>query len=343
MVDNGDEKDAQQPNEVDTDDISTTQANNTTGAPTAKLTQETSHTNKVDHSSPETSETATKTDEKKQKHLTLTIFGIIAAVLVVVIVAVVGYGYWDKQHAEERAYQQLQGLTQKPEGMNKQGGLPAFKASDFNPKAPSVDLYVDYFCPDCADLDHDTAPTLKKLAEARQINLYLHPVNFLDAKTKNHYSTRAAGVAAYISSHEPDKLLDFTSSMYDTDFHHQSLDGKNVTDQQIIDQALKAGVSKQVASAATNGSYTDYVQRATKYTLLRKDLFVDVRGEHRFSSPTITINGTMWKYRAMQKLENVSSALIQVIGLNERDVGNPQVTPSIGAHGQVGAIAKQYL
>ncbi|WEV42738.1 thioredoxin domain-containing protein [Bifidobacterium sp. ESL0682] len=260
-----------------------------------------------------------------------------------VIVAVVGYAYWDKQHAEDRAYQQLQELTQKPADMTKQGGLPTFKAGEFNPDAPSVDLYVDYFCPDCADLDRVLSLTLKKLADARQINLYLHPVNFLDAKTKNHYSTRAAGVAAYISSHEPDKLLDFTMAMYADNFMPSSKNGKDITDRQLTDLAIKAGVSKQVASAATNGTYTDYVQKATKYTLLRKDLFVDVHGEHRFSSPTIAINGTMWKYRAMQKLENVSPALVQVIGLRQQDVGNPQVMPSIGAHGQVRAMAKQYL
>ncbi|WEV41492.1 hypothetical protein OZX57_05510 [Bifidobacterium sp. ESL0682] len=63
---------------------------------------------------------------------------------------------------EEHTYQQvIGGLKQKPKDAITQGGLPAFKASEFNPDAPSVDPHVNYFCPDCATLDHAIAPTLK--------------------------------------------------------------------------------------------------------------------------------------------------------------------------------------
>lgn len=279
----------------------------------------------------------------QQKRRMMTVLAIIAAVLTVVIATVAGYGYWEKQHGEERAYQQLQKLSQKPIGMNDQGGLPTFKAINYNPEAPSVDIYVDYFCPDCADLDHIVYPTLKKLADARQINLYLHPVNFLDPKTKNHYSTRSASVAAYISSHEPDMLLDFTKAMFADNFMPSPKNGKDITDKQLSDLAMKAGVSKPTAVAATNGTYTDYVTAATKYTLLHKALFVDVGDEHRFSSPTIVINGAMWTYRDMEKLANTDPALIHVLGLEPQDVGNPKVTPSIGSHGKALPIPKRYL
>lgn len=280
---------------------------------------------------------------KPQKRWMMMVFAIIAAVLAVVIVSVAGYGYWEKRHGEERAYQQLQKLSQKPVGMNDEGGLPAFKAGDYNSEAPNVEIYVDYFCPDCADLDHVISPTLKKLAGARQINVYLHPVNFLDAKTKNHYSTRSASAAAYISSHEPDKLLDFTKAMFADDFMPSSKNGRDITDKQLSDLAIQSGVSKPTAEAATNGTYANYVKAATKYTLLHKDLFVDVGNEHRFSSPTIVINGTMWTYRDMEKLENTDPALVRVLGLDPKDIGNPQATPSIGAHGKALPIPKQYL
>ncbi|MBB2954629.1 putative DsbA family dithiol-disulfide isomerase [Bifidobacterium commune] len=280
---------------------------------------------------------------KPEKRRTMTVLAIIAAVLAVAIVTVAGYGYWERQHGEERAYQRLQKLSQKPVGMNDQGGLPAFKASNYNPEAPSVDIYVDYFCPDCADLDHVIYPTLKKLADARQINVYLHPVNFLDAKTKNHYSTRSATVAAYISSHEPDTLLDFTKAMFADDFMPSSKNGKDITDKQLSDLAIQVGVSKSTAEAATNGTYSDYVTRATKYTLLHKALFVDVGNEHRFSSPTIVINGAMWTYRDMEKLENTDPALIHVLGLEPQDVGNPKAIPSIGSHSKALPIPMQYL
>ncbi|WEV71934.1 thioredoxin domain-containing protein [Bifidobacterium sp. ESL0790] len=271
------------------------------------------------------------------------IFGAVAAVLVVVIVIAAGFAYWNKQHGLERSYSQLQSVTEKPAHSTKQGGVPTFPASAYNPKAPDVDLYVDFLCPNCADLDKQISPTLRKLQAAKQINLYIHPVTFLDAKSKHHYSIRSASAFAYVAAHEPGKALDFVTQLYDKGFQPNNDNKKDITDQQIVDQAIKAGVRRDVAEHSTDGTYKDFVEKASKYTVLRKELFVDIRGDHRFSTPTICINGTMWQYRRLHSLQDVTPTLIQSLGLEEDQVGDKTVMPSIGHHSKALPIQKKFL
>ncbi|MDF7663607.1 thioredoxin domain-containing protein [Bifidobacterium sp. ESL0763] len=271
------------------------------------------------------------------------IFAIIAAILVVVIVLAAGYGYWNKQHGLKHSYDQLQSLATKPARTTKQGGVPAFTTKAYNAQAPDVDLYVDFLCPNCANLDQKIAPTLKKLQSAGQINLYIHPLTFLDHNSKHHYSVRAASAFTYVAAHEPGKALDFASALFEKNYQPSRENGRDVSDQQIVAQALKAGVSRDVATHATDGTYKDFAQKANDYTIQRKELFVDIRGEHRFSTPTICINGTMWRYRRLHTLQDVAPTLIQSLGLKESQVGDKTVMPSIGHYHKALPIAKKFL
>ncbi|WEV46103.1 thioredoxin domain-containing protein [Bifidobacterium sp. ESL0690] len=288
-------------------------------------------------------EEALETHDKIQQRHVIIVCSILAAILAVVIVVAGCYAYWDHKHGEEHNYQQLQQLPQKPTGMTKQGGLPAFKASDYNPKAPSVDLYVDFFCPGCSTVERGLSDSLQKMQQAKQINLYIHPVNFLDSKTKNHYSTRSASAFAYVSSHEPDKLLAFSTALFSKDYQPNKGNNREVSDQEIVKQALKAGVSKDVAESSTKGTYNDYVNKATKYTLRRKELYVHMQDEFRFSTPTICINGEMWHYRKLHTLQDIPPTFIHSVGLQRSQVGDPEVTPSIGPDGKALPIQQKYL
>ncbi|WEV73456.1 thioredoxin domain-containing protein [Bifidobacterium sp. ESL0798] len=281
--------------------------------------------------------------DKARQRRAIIICSIVAAVLAVVIIIAGCYAFWDHKHGEESNYQQLQELSQKPAGMTEQGGLPTFKASDYNPKAPDLDLYVDFFCPGCANIEHRISKPLKLMQKAKQVNLYIHPVNFLDSKTMNHYSTRSASAFAYVASHEPDKLLDFSTALFDKDYQPNKDNNRKVSDQEIVNRALKAGVSKDVAENATKGTYNDYVEKATKYTTRRKELYVHLQDEFRFSTPTICINGTIWNYRKLHVLQDIKPTLIHSIGLQDEQVGDPGVTPSIGADGKAIAIEQKYL
>lgn len=297
----------------------------------------------VKASAAQVKEKALELHEKIQKRRVIAIWAILSAILVVVIVIAGTYAFWQSRHGEEYNYQQLQELSQKPKGMSKTGGLPAFKASDYNPKAPRIDLYVDYFCPGCATVEQGFFRPMKDMIAAKQVNLYIHPVNFLDNKTKNHYSTRAASAVAYVASHQPERLFDFSTALYDKTYQPNKDHNRDVSDQEIIDQAVKAGVKESIAKNSTKGTYNDYVKKATKYTSSRKELYVTMQDQFRFSTPTICINGKMWQYRQLHTLDDVTPTLIHSIGLHREQVGDPKVTPAIGPDGEAIPIQQKYL
>ncbi|WEV63481.1 thioredoxin domain-containing protein [Bifidobacterium sp. ESL0732] len=288
-------------------------------------------------------EKALEIHEKVQQRRVAVIFSILAAFLAVVIIVAGGYAVWNGKYGEQRNYQQLQELAQKPKGMTKDGGLPAFKASDYNPKAPKIDLYVDYFCPGCAIVEQDLFRSMKDMMEAKQINLYLHPINFLDSKTKNHYSTRAASAVAYVASNQPGKLFDFSTALFDKTYQPNKDNNRDVSNQEIIDQAVKAGVKESIAKNSVKGTYTDYVDKATKYTSRRKELYVTMQDQFRFSTPTICINGKMWQYRQLHTLDDVRPTFIHSIGLHREQVGDPKTLPAIGPDGDAIPIQQKYL
>lgn len=61
--------------------------------------------------------------------------------------------------------------------------------------APTVDVYVDYQCPDCAEIQRSYGPTLDHLAKAGTIRLSYHALTFYDQKLRNDSSVRAARAA----------------------------------------------------------------------------------------------------------------------------------------------------
>ena len=59
-----------------------------------------------------------------------------------------------------------------------------------------VDVYVDYQCPPCSDYEAETESVLADYLAANRVTLVIHPVAFIDDRSKNRYSTRAAAAMA---------------------------------------------------------------------------------------------------------------------------------------------------
>jgi protein-disulfide isomerase len=56
----------------------------------------------------------------------------------------------------------------------------------------AVDTYIDFLCPFCRQFELSSGDTLATLVTDGLISLAYHPMNFLDAASTTHYSTRAA-------------------------------------------------------------------------------------------------------------------------------------------------------
>lgn len=228
----------------------------------------------------------------------------------------------------------LDNASNKPKHAGKTGGILFSKNGYGKPvsNTPTIGLYEEPLCPYCGQLNRTIDPTIRRLFESGQINIDLHLVNFLDQASTDSYSNRTANGIIYIAEHDdnPTHLLDFLSNIYAKDFQpEEGSNYKPVSNDQLKEQAVKAGVSEDIAAKAFSGEmeYQEWLDAANAYAT--NDPTVLQQGA--FSTPTVTINGTYWKVDSMD--DDASSKLLKAIGLDENRVGT-DVKPSIGGKGK---------
>lgn len=279
--------------------------------------------------------------ERKQQ----TIIGCIVVAIIVVLVAIGGFAVYKATHSSSsqttasdvnEAYETLQSVKTKPANADDKAGF-TISSKGYGKSvddAPTVGIYMEPLCPGCAAVNRQLDPTLVKLMDAGQLNLELHFLNFQDNKSSDNYSNRAFNGAIYIAEHDsdPNHLMNYLSNIYAEDFQPGELTNYvPVDNSKLEEQAVKAGVSKDVAAAAFSGKneYVDWLTASNNYTIQRPELF---SSSGSFSSPTLTINGEYWA------LNNVSLAgldlkdgFLKAIGLDSDQVGVEGKMPSIGS------------
>ncbi|MEE1295811.1 MAG: thioredoxin domain-containing protein [Bifidobacterium sp.] len=307
-------------------------------------------------------EEARRAQEAKDRR-TQTIIGIIVTVIVVALIAVACVMVYRSTHkssetssaatsvTKEEAYKELQAVTTKPSRADEQGGILVSK--DGYGKAvkdvPTIAMYMDFMCPGCGSMHRNIDAAIVKMVDAGQVNFELHFMSFMDSLSTDEYSSRAANMALTIAEKDddPDHLLKFLENMYAEDFQPEEGSGyKSVSDQEIRQQATKAGVSAEVANEGVTRQYDDWLSAINTYTPKRSELW-NVSGSLKgsMSTPTITINGYFWNYNdsSVSSKSTMVEALCDAIGLKQSDIGKEGVLPSIGATGKplIGAVDEE--
>ena len=242
--------------------------------------------------------------ERKQQ----TIIGCIVVAIIVVLVAIAGFAVYKAMRPSntssssqqsnmtvDEAYSKLKKVSTQPANADDKAGF-VISNKGYGQKAegaPTVSIYMEPLCPGCASVNRQLDPTLVKLMNAGQLNIDLHFLNFQDNKSSDNYSNRAFNGAIYIAEHDddPDHLMSYLSNIYAEDFQPGELSNyEPVNNAKLEKQAVKAGVSEDVAAAAFSGKneYLDWLTASNNYTILRPELF---NSSGAFSSPTLTING----------------------------------------------------
>lgn len=156
--------------------------------------------------------------------------------------------------------------------------------------AVKVELYTDFMCPACGRLERGLGPRLQEAVDAGQIRLVLHPVAFLDQVSPDHYSTRTAAALAWVADHDAAHLLAVHRALYEQGFQPEEGSRKPVGKEILKAQLVKAGLDQDAAEQALAGDYEPWVNKATTYTTLRKDLRTHMDdGTERFSTPTLVV------------------------------------------------------
>lgn len=282
-----------------------------------------------------------------------TIIGAIAVALVVVLVAVAGFAIWratrpspEEAMSVEQAYNQLQEVSTKPSKASDKGGILVSKNGYNKPVegAPTVDIYMDFICPGCGSLHRNLDTTTTKMVDAGQLNLNLHFMAFMDRASTDEYSSRAATAALYITDHDNDvnHLLQFIQNMYAEDFQPEEGSGyKSVSNEQIREQAIKAGVSKDVADKLQSTDYKTWIDAINTYIPKLPEV-QHQKGSYKgtFTSPAVVINGTYWDISDVTAAQlSMPAAFTKALGISQDEVGVEGVMPSIGADGKPIALS----
>ena len=282
--------------------------------------------------------------ERKQQ----TIIGCIVVAIIVVLVAIAGFAVYKAMRPSntssssqqsnmtvDEAYSKLKKVSTQPANADDKAGF-VISNKGYGQKAegaPTVSIYMEPLCPGCASVNRQLDPTLVKLMNAGQLNIDLHFLNFQNNKSSDNYSNRVFNGAIYIAEHDD-------SNIYAEDFQPGELSNyEPVNNAKLEKQAVKAGVSEDVAAAAFSGKneYLDWLTASNNYTILRPELF---NSSGAFSSPTLTINGEYWDLKQLTLADtNMVDGFLKSIGLDADQVGVEGKMPSIGASGKPISVA----
>jgi protein-disulfide isomerase len=305
-------------------------------------TQNTTSTKKRPQRPLSSEEAAKLRAQQEHDHKVQTTIGIVAVVVIVLIVGVIGFIIWWTTRPPEPVdvnalKSDMDKVQVKPADMTDSYGFLISKDGLNKPVAnvPSTDVYMDFMCPACGAIDRTMDDTWIKMVEAGQLNLVVHPLAFLDRLSSDEYSSRAASMATYIAENDPDHLLAFIKAMFGEDFQPQEGAYQPVSDQQIADLAVKAGVDKQVATDAMKETYKPWIQALSQWTPYQKNL-QNVSGSYKgeMTTPTLLINNKFWDFQNIMQTvgsQDLVTLYSAAVGLGTQDIGNADVLPSIGA------------
>lgn len=146
------------------------------------------------------------------------------------------------------------------------GGIPVGSGGvvgeDVPTDAPQLDIYLDFMCPVCGQFEDINAEDIAAMRENGDIQLNYHPVSILDRYSNGtEFSTRAANAAATVADAAPANFVDFVDGM----FANQPEEGTDgLSDEQIEQIAIDAGVPEDVAATLDDGLFTKWVIAATE-------------------------------------------------------------------------------
>jgi len=145
---------------------------------------------------------------------------------------------------------------------------------------PTLDVYEDFQCPACGQLEKRIGAQMASMAKAGEVKLVVHLLSFLDDNLKNDSSKRSANAASCAS--DAGKFLDYHGLVFAA---QPEQEGVGYTDAQLTEFATTAGITGAALTTwqkcTSSGQYAKYVASVQEASSKAK---VD-------STPTIKLNG----------------------------------------------------
>ena len=213
-----------------------------------------------------------KIQAAKEKRSRRILILVVAAVLALIIAAVVVIAI----QANRTLLSDFEGPT--PDGSDLHGGIPvgADGAGSRNEGAPELDVYLDFMCPHCGSFEQVNGEDLAQAAADGEVTVIYHPVSYL-----GEYSARAATAFAEVANSAPENAVDFMNALF---ANQPTEGGSGLTDEQIAEIAVEAGVPQDVVDTFADGTYAEWVQVASD----------QARRDGASGTPTVMLDGDEW-------------------------------------------------
>ena len=168
-----------------------------------------------------------------------------------------------------------------PAGATGPGGGIVVNPGKARAGAPTLDLYEDFQCPICGQLEKLFGAQIRAMAAAGDVKLVTHTMSFLDDNLKNDSSLRAASAAACAA--DAGRFGPYHDAVY---AGQPAKEGQGYTDAQLQTFATQAGITGSALTTwqqcVKSGQHTAYAQAVQ--TQSEKDGV--------FGTPTLKLNGT---------------------------------------------------
>ncbi|MET7708461.1 thioredoxin domain-containing protein [Micromonospora sp. NPDC005413] len=186
-----------------------------------------------------------------------------AAVAVLVIAGLIGWGVWSNQRSDDFT---------TPPGANADGtgivtgGGPV-----------TVDVYEDFLCPACKQFEQTSGATLEQLVAENKAKVVYHPVAYLNRFSTTEYSTRSSAASGCAAA--GGKFREYAKALFDK----QPPEGSaGLTDDELIDIGVGVGLDQ--------GSFGGCVKDNT-YKTWTGHVTEEASRSNITGTPTILVNG----------------------------------------------------
>lgn len=204
---------------------------------------------------------------------------ILLGVLAGVVVLVVAAGIWIYAESQKTLLDEFDGAT--PANSDSSGGISvgATAAGTVNEGASELQVYLDFMCPYCGQFEDANGSDLDTLRSSGDLTVTYHLLANLDSLSMGtQYSTRAANAAATVASEAPDAFVPFVEGLFAQQPEENT---EGLTDDEIAQIAVDAGVPQEVADTFTDGTYNEWVAVATQ----------QAKREGVSGTPTVKLDG----------------------------------------------------
>jgi protein-disulfide isomerase len=168
---------------------------------------------------------------------------IVAVAVLVLFAGAVGYGVYSARSAE--------------------GALPAGATAAGvtvgDPDAPAtIDLYLDFQCPACAQYEAQAGATIDELVASGQAKVVHHPVAYLNRFSSTQYSSRSSAAAGCAA--DAGVLPRFAQLLY---AGQPPEGGDGLPDEQLVALGTQAGAGAEFATCVQEDRYAGWTRSVT--------------------------------------------------------------------------------